>query len=280
MQFGSTDISNCVYREHCCQSTYNLPSALSILPVIILSSSLRNSYQLLLLTSLINHRSLLAERSMNILPSILTVNCNFMKRIIYVTTFILFSFVSCKRPGNEPAASPGTPAALQEKSSSSEIGLSKSRNDDDLVESLYAELLEKNPKLKELEKTIDDLNDQKSDSGKIFGKYDSKNISYYNAAQQHMGTISDSILRLRIKAIIDNSLNKYNNNVARHKNLISMINSKDITLENLHIVLKIVKTLPVMEKYQIENLPSTKPMERVVHNFDKAIQQTDSLTKQ
>ena len=65
--------------------------------------------------------------------------------------------------------------ALQEKSSS-EILFSKSRYDD-LVESLYAELVEKNPGLKELEKTIADLKDQKSDSVKPFTKFDSKNTS-------------------------------------------------------------------------------------------------------
>jgi len=202
-----------------------------------------------------------------------------MKRIIYLSTYILISFASCKQPTNQPDPSPGTPAALQEKSHSEIGSFSKSRYEDDLVENLYAELLEKNPELKALEKTIIDLNDQKSDSVTIFDKFDSKNTSYYNSSQQHIGKISDSILRLRVKTIIDNSLNNYNGKIDRHKSLIAMLISKNNTLENLHIVLKIVKTLPMIEKYQSENLPSTKPIEKVIHNFDKAIQQTDTLAK-
>lgn len=194
-------------------------------------------------------------------------------------TLILFLSASCRNQRNKQAVSPGTPAALQEKSSSNDIGFSKSRYEDDLVEKLYSELLEKDPGLKKLERTIEDLNEQKSDSAVNFEKFDSKNTSYYNAALQHIGRISDSVLQLKIKALIDNSLSSYSKKIAGHKNLVSLVNSRDITLQNLHILLKIVKTLPMMEKYQSENTPSTRPLEKVVHNFDKAIQQADSLSK-
>jgi len=202
-----------------------------------------------------------------------------MKKIIYLPAFILLSFISCNQRDNEVPTSPGTPEALQEKSGSYDIGLSKSRYQEDLVESLYGELLEKSPELKALEKTIAGLNDQRSDSAVVFGKFDSKNTAYYNATQQHIDRITDSSLRLRVKTIIDNSLNNYDKNISRHKNLISMISSRDMTLGNLHIVLKLVKTLPMIEKYQAENMPSAKPLERVIRNYDKAIQQTDTLTK-
>ena len=200
-----------------------------------------------------------------------------MKRTIIITTCLFSLFASCRQSEKSPESSPETPVALQEKSSS-EILFSKSRYDD-LVESLYAELIEKNPALKELEKTIDDLKDQKSDSVKPFTKFDSKNTSYYNSANEHLTRISDSILRIKMNTIINNSLNNYNNKIARHQGLISMLNTKDIDLKNLHIILKIVRTLPMIEKYQSENIPSIKPIEKTIKNFDKAIQQTDTLVK-
>ena len=79
--------------------------------------------------------------------------------------------------------------------------------------------------------------------------------------------------------LVDNSLTQYKTKIAIHNNLLSSINSKDITLDDLHFVLKLTKTLAVMEKYQSGNLPSAKPLEEISKAYDKVISKTDALTK-
>jgi len=82
---------------------------------------------------------------------------------------------------------------------------------------------------------------------------------------------------MKIKTIIDKSLNSYDRKIAPNENLISTLGVKDKALRDLHLVLKLVKTLPMIEKYQPENKPAVKPIENVSRHFDKAIKQADTL---
>lgn len=198
-----------------------------------------------------------------------------MKRTILTAVSYLLLF-SCKQPGNDFQASPGTPESLKEESKS-EISFGKGRVNEDLVESLYAELLEKTPVLNELEMAIENLQAQKQDSLYTFEKFDEKNKLYYNSTKGYIANIKDSLLRMKIKAIIDNSLDSYDLRIATNENLISTLGVKDKALGDLHLVLKLVKTLPMIEKYQAENKPSSKPIENVIRHFDKAIKQADTL---
>ena len=199
-----------------------------------------------------------------------------MRRIVIVTVSFSLLLAACKQGRNDFQSSPGTPESLQEKNKPG-ISFGKGRIDEDLVESLYAELLEKNPELSELEKTIENLDEQKQDSVDAFRKFDEKNTSYYHSTERHIGNIKDSLLRIKIKTIIDNSLNSYDRRIAANENLISILGAKDKALGDLHIVLKLVKTLPLIEKYQVENTPSVKSIERVIKSFDKAIQRADTI---
>jgi hypothetical protein len=199
-----------------------------------------------------------------------------MNRITRTTVAFSFLLFSCKQSGNDFQATPGTPEALREENKSG-ISLSKGRANDDLVEGLYAELLVKNPELAELEKTIENLDDQKRDSIEIFNVFNQKNTSYYNSAERYSAGIKDSLLRRKIKTIIDNSKNNYDRRIAANEHLISILDVKEKTLEDLHVVLKLAKTLPIIDKYQADNKPSVKPVENVIRHFDKSIKQADTL---
>ena len=144
---------------------------------------------------------------------------------------------------------------------------------------MYNELLEKDKTLGALEDGIEKIKDNSKDSASAFNTFDSRNISFYSSATGHLGTIKDSVLKERIKLLVDNSLTQYKTKIAIHNNLLSSINSKDITLDDLHFVLKLTKTLAVMEKYQSGNLPSAKPLEEISKAYDKVISKTDALTK-
>lgn len=204
-------------------------------------------------------------------------------KLLY-SAVVVFSiiFSSCTNnnppvPENKPEE---TPKALQQDKGSSEISLlSKRSYGDDLVEDLFNELLEKDAALNELEHAISKLKEDKKDSAESFNAFNLKNNSYYNSANTHSGAIKDSVLKQRIKLLLDNSLSKYKSAASGHNNLIAAINSKDITLNDLHIILKLTRTLGMIEKYQAKDLPSTKPLENTSKAYDKIITRADSLSK-
>jgi hypothetical protein len=167
--------------------------------------------------------------------------------------------------------------ALEDKNSSYEF-VSK-RGYDDLVESLYNELVSKNVDLKQLEDKIDELNKSKGDTTNLFDKFNGKNQSYFSAADRHISEIKDSLLRDKMKVLIANNLTKYSSSIARHKELLKIVEAKSLTISDLHNILKIVKTLPLIEKHQSNNLPNTKSIEGFIKRQDEIIKLADTLAK-
>ena len=86
-------------------------------------------------------------------------------------------------------------------------------------------------------------------------------------------------MRDKIKALITSSLNKYNSAITKHNELLKTIQAKDLTITDLHTILKITRTLPLIEKYQTDNLPSTKSLEGFINRQNEAIKLADSLSK-
>lgn len=205
-----------------------------------------------------------------------------MKLLYPVVVVFSIIFSSCNNnsptvPENKPEE---TPKALQQDKGSSEISLLTKRSyGDDLLEDLFNELLEKDAALGELEHAIGKLKEDKKDSAESFNAFNLKNNAYYNSANTHLEAITDSVLKQTIKLLVDNSLSKYKSTTAEHNNLIATINSKDITLNNLHIILKLTQTLGMIEKYQAKDIPSTKPLEKTSKAYDIIITRTDSLSK-
>ena len=200
-----------------------------------------------------------------------------MKILQLISAFILLFNASCDHPREQEKQLQETPKALEDKSISSDIGLK--RGSGDLVESLYHELEDKSPELKDLENKIENLSKSEPDSVESFNKYNGKNKSYYASAESHVTQIGDSVLRGRMKKLITNSLTTYNSTVASHNEILKSIEERNLTITDLHIVLKITRTLPLIEKYQGNNLPATKSMEDFSKQLDQTISYLDTLTK-
>lgn len=196
-----------------------------------------------------------------------------MRQLLFIS-FILIAILSCNRHKQQPQQN--VPKALEEKKSA--YSLISKRGSDDLVESLYSELADETPLLKKLEEDIDAINRSKEDSLEQFQKFDSKNNSYYNSAQNHTGLIQDSLLRERIRNLVQSSLSNYNSLTAPHNNILKSISSKETSISDLHVALKIIKTLPVIGKYQKDNLPNTKSLEGYSQQQTKTINELQKLS--
>ena len=197
-------------------------------------------------------------------------------RNIFGTIFILTLLVSCgggQTENNKPTQQE-TPKALQD----SKLEIKSYSRSGDLTEELYQELVGKTPSLKKLEDDLDAFIPKPNDLKDKFNQYDSKSNSYYNSANYKATAISDSLLKKKIISLIMTSNNKYSAKTAELNMLLKQISKDGATLNDHHSVLKIVLTLPMIEKYQDDNMPNKKEFKDLINQQEKLIIQTDSLT--
>lgn len=197
-----------------------------------------------------------------------------MRKLLFIS-MVLTIILSCNND-RPPQPQQETPKALDEKQESYSLVTKRGYNED-ILENLYSELVDKTPELKKLEEDIDIIYDSKNDSLEVFTSFDSKNDRYYNSAGIHAQGIKDSLLRQKMKNLIQASLANYNSLTAPHNNLLKSIESKQATLGDVHTALKIVKTLPVIAKYQKNSLPDTRPLEGYSQKLSKTISETEKL---
>lgn len=201
-----------------------------------------------------------------------------MKSTIIYSALLVLVIVSCNSKRENTSKTTEMPKALEEKTAFSSD--SYSRNSEDLLEDLYQELAAKTPDLTALDKEINELNNSKSDSSKSFYEYNSKNESYYSTAKNRIAnSIKDSLLRQKISSLLENSLHKYKTSTAKHNALLANIDSSDTSLSDLYLALKITKTLPIIEQYQQQHLPSTKPLEGYLQQQQKTIKKIETNLK-
>lgn len=201
-----------------------------------------------------------------------------MRTIICLFFIEVLALAACNSHQVQQQPVADTPTALEDNSASYKL-VSK-RGPDDLMESLYSELAGQDAGLKQLETTLDALDQGKEDATGPFHQFEEKNRSYYRAADQHANIVSDSLLKDRIKKLLEEHLAKYNVVTKKHQELLKTIDAKTTKLADLHAVLKIVKTLPVIEKYQKDNRPGTASLEGYSNKQDSAIDEANNLINQ
>jgi hypothetical protein len=192
------------------------------------------------------------------------------------TVFILTLLFSCgnKQIGDNATTKQETPKALQDD----KLEIKSYSRSGDLTEELYQELVGKNPALKKLEDDLDAFRPKPNELTDKFNKYDSKSNSYYSSANYKAAAITDSLLRMKILSLITTSNKQYSTKTAELNSLLKQIAKNGATLNDHHSVLKIVLTLPMIEKYQDDNKPDKKEFKNLIKQQEDLIERTDSLT--
>ncbi len=191
---------------------------------------------------------------------------------LLLALIIVFTSVSCRN--NQKKVQP---KALEDKNTSYSIASTRSYTD--LVEDLYKELATNNPELKSIEAKIKMFSEVQIDSIASYSHFVEKNNSYYNTANQHIETIKDSLIRDEIKSIVTHHLAQYNSRVAIHNELLKRIETNQNKISDLYKALKIIKTLPLIDQYQKDNLPGTSPFDRFIKQQEEIIKLIDKPTK-
>ena len=200
-----------------------------------------------------------------------------MKKTILAAALLCAALASCKDTVRKESPTNQTPEALQDPGLSSDIRLK--RNDGNMMESMYNELAAKDPDLKKLEKELADLPANKSDSLEAFQDYQQKNERYYASLDRPALSIRDSVTRVRIIAMIAASKANYQLGTNPHQALLKAMEEKELRLSDLHTILKITRTLPLIEQYQKDRLPATAPLQAFYTQLEQAVGVTDSLGK-
>jgi hypothetical protein len=129
-----------------------------------------------------------------------------------------------------------------------------------LVNSLYTDLTNTQPELKSIEDELKLYRQMNEDSLQLFNSFHSKSANYYSDANDILASINDPVLKERLQVLINNSESSYKQKIASHLALKKDIDNNNTSIEGLHQALKIVATLPVLERYQKDNQPRVKAM--------------------
>ena len=124
-----------------------------------------------------------------------------------------------------------------------------------LIDELYAELVEKTPELKKLEIELETFQETPLETQNIFYNYNGKSSQFYGNATGFANQITDSLSKKRILALIKKSNDKYDSQSKEIDELVKAISNSQNSIQDNHNILKIVLTIPLIEKFQIENLP-------------------------
>ena len=166
-----------------------------------------------------------------------------------------------------------TPSAL--KGSRIESGSYGSRQND-LIEELYDDLMEESEDLKNLDDGITDQFRNKSELSSNFSNYDGKSESYYSSANYKVSMITDTILRQRIEALLKQSEKQYQNLTFESRNNLKVLTQNETAIRQYYSAMKIAMTIPVLEKFQANNLPDVAKYKSLIKRQQETIAVIDN----
>lgn len=208
-----------------------------------------------------------------------------MRNLIHGSVFVILIyavFVSCSNRDQNKQQIPQleTPVVLDENKEIYDLRSVSKSYKDDIIEKLYSEALEKDPKLRELNEEISEISQIKTDSMRVFNKYVLNNDKYFYDIEKHLNKLSDSTLKIKSGEFFDLLEKKYKDQIKKHKNTIEILDDKAIILKNQSILMKLMVTAKMMQSYQENKLPDIKTLNRLVNKYDSLINDSDSYIKE
>jgi len=171
-----------------------------------------------------------------------------------------------------------TPQALEENRNNYKS--SSKWRETDVIAKLYAEALEKNQKLKTLNKNIQEINnDSLNLHTKAFSKYANINDNYWATATQYIGSINDSILRQQTTTLFKNSELNYRESIVKHKYKIEKIEKLTTILNDKLILMKLMVSQSMIKNYQVNEKPAIQELETLIQQYEVLIKETAEFTK-
>lgn len=199
-----------------------------------------------------------------------------MRRKIYslALLFSLAATLSCGTRTEEVSLpTEETPIAFQEN----KLAVKSYSRSGDLIEELYSELVNNNPVLKGVENDLVVVRTNSDELSYLFSNYDGKSSSYYHAAAKRIEHIKDSELKRRMVALIADSKSHYAGQREEVSSMVAQISQSNASISEYYEVMKIALTLPLIEKYQKENIPERQPYREIMKEQVNLVNRIDSI---
>jgi hypothetical protein len=177
-----------------------------------------------------------------------------MKPLSLIIAAFAILLSSCSNQPSGSKEDQAVPKPLQNDETISDVISSKRIGYGSLIEELYDDAVSKNPDLEKLEKELSIFNDSKDDSLSKVEKYKARSIDFYNSGKNLSETIADSTLKKKLTAILEASNRRHQSKISNLDNLIKLIKHNEIGIKDYHTMLKIMVTVPIIQRYQDQQL--------------------------
>lgn len=171
------------------------------------------------------------------------------------TTWLLLfaALAACSAPRTEE---PQVPKALQEPGVMDDLKSYSGRSGNyDLVEALFEEALKSDSTLRQLFEAIEAQHHAHADTTERWQHYEQKNLQYYEDAKQHSERMSDTIARAEQLTLLRKSQERYEVDVRDARGLDSAYRHTRSSIADLQELVKVQRTLEMLERYQKEQRP-------------------------
>ena len=193
------------------------------------------------------------------------------KQILILLLMVLSLSCSDERTTKQQADNLAeTPEVLNEDKTDLSLSYSKRRGKD-IIQQLFDEALSKDEKLRSVNSKIIEINEIKADSLKNFNTYIQNNQNYWSSLNQYVGQLNDTTLRAELKNFIEALESRYDKKIAPLDSVAKLIDTREKSLRDQEILMKIVVTAPMMKNYQQTELPDIHAMTSVQKGLDTLI---------
>ncbi len=149
----------------------------------------------------------------------------------------------------------------------------------DLVEELFEQAVKQNNSLESIEDDIEKFYKNRNEAIEKYNSYVAYNNRYYTDAKSKAATIAEAATKQRANDIISKSEAAYKAKTAEWQNTIATLNANEKILTDLHALLEIIITEPMIEKYQNSGLPDNTKIKEANSDLLKVIEKIKAITK-
>jgi hypothetical protein len=147
-----------------------------------------------------------------------------------------------------------------------------------LVDELYYQAVKQNSSLEAIDEDMERFYKKKDDALEKYNSFTAYNNRYYNDARAEAAAIQDAAQRQAAHDLINASEARYKTKLVGWQSDIATLNSNEKELKNLYARLKIITTLPVIEKFQT-GLPDGNRLKEANSDLVKLIEKIKTLTR-
>lgn len=155
----------------------------------------------------------------------------------------------------------------------------RSEGSNDLVEELYNRAVKQNSSLEAIEDGIDNFYKKKEDATNKYNSFTSYNNRYYSDARAKANLIGDSATKQKALNVVSQSETNYRAKLAEWQTTLATLAANEKELNNLHNLLEIMITEPVIAKYQNTDMPDNSKVKEANVDLQNVIEKIKAITK-